>query len=198
MSIDCANCGRQYDVTLFQFGRTISCACGARVGEAHRIELPASAELRFFADVMLHRLVRFLRALGFDTAWEDRIADAELVRRALCEHRWILTLDKRISEEWRVGNVLLLESEKLEEQLRQVAEFFQLEASGELFRRCLMCNAELRRAAQTEIKTHAPENIRAAQTDFRFCPQCEKIYWNGSHTDRMRNQIEKIFRRETS
>jgi len=28
MSIRCDNCGREYDVTLFQFGRTVRCDCG--------------------------------------------------------------------------------------------------------------------------------------------------------------------------
>jgi len=29
MAIVCPDCGRQYDVTLFQFGQTVECDCGA-------------------------------------------------------------------------------------------------------------------------------------------------------------------------
>ncbi|MBN1940015.1 MAG: Smr/MutS family protein [Candidatus Aminicenantes bacterium] len=29
MAIQCPDCGRQYDVTLFQFGQTVECDCGA-------------------------------------------------------------------------------------------------------------------------------------------------------------------------
>jgi len=35
MSIPCPHCGRQYDITLFQFGRTIRCECGATIDESH-------------------------------------------------------------------------------------------------------------------------------------------------------------------
>jgi translation elongation factor EF-1alpha len=31
MAIECPRCGWQYDVTLFAFGRTVRCACGAVV-----------------------------------------------------------------------------------------------------------------------------------------------------------------------
>ena len=36
MAVQCPDCGRQYDVTLFQFGQIIECDCGAIVslGEA--------------------------------------------------------------------------------------------------------------------------------------------------------------------
>lgn len=34
MTIACPGCGRGYDVTLLQFGRTLECTCGARVGQA--------------------------------------------------------------------------------------------------------------------------------------------------------------------
>jgi hypothetical protein len=198
MAISCSNCGRQYDVTLFQFGKTINCACGERVGLENRIVLPVNVELRFFADVMLHRLVRWLRALGIDAVWEDAIADSELVRRSLAEHRWILTLDKRLPQEWRVGNVLLLESEKPLEQLREVAQRFNLKTTDRIFKRCLVCNAELRAARDEEIAAlEVPENVRAAQVDLKFCPTCRKIYWNGSHTERMKKALEKVVNRET-
>lgn len=197
MAISCSNCGRQYDVTVFQWGKTINCACGERVGLENRIVLPANVEVKFFADVMLQRLVRWLRALGIDAVWEDRIADSELVRRSLIEHRWILTLDKRLSEEWRVGNVLLLESEQPLKQLREIVERFNLKMTDRIFKRCLVCNTELRAAKDEEITALAvPENVRAVQVDFKFCPTCRKIYWTGSHTERMKKQLEKIFDRE--
>lgn len=192
MAIVCSNCGRQYDVTLFQFGKTINCACGVRVGLENRIVLPREVELRFFADVMVQRLVRWLRALGIDTIWEDRISDAELVRRSLREHRWILTLDKRINEEWRVGNVFLLKSEETFDQLKETAEHFNLKLTDRIFKRCLVCNTELRTASSEEIAvSELPENVRKNRSDFQFCPTCRKIYWQGSHTERMKKTLEK-------
>ena len=82
MAILCPTCGREYDVTLFQFGRTISCTCGAHVGLEKRIPFtPIGREPRFICDAMLGRLARWLRTLGYDTEYDDAIDDAVLVAR---------------------------------------------------------------------------------------------------------------------
>ena len=193
MAISCTKCGRQYDVTPFQFGRTINCACGERVGFEHRLNLSGEEEIRFFADVMLARLVKWLRAIGMDTAWEDAISDSDLVRRAIDENRFILTLDKKLTEEWRVDNVLLLQSENPFEQFREVVEHFEIKKPNEFFTRCLVCNTFLRNAGAKEILSAVPQDVRENQETFRFCPNCGKIYWEGSHTRRMREAINEFF-----
>lgn len=193
MAVSCINCGRQYDVTLFQFGRTITCACGRRVGLEHRLNLPKTGEARFFADVNVARLVRWLRAVGLDTLWEDAIPDGELVRRSLIEKRFVLTLDKRLPEEWLTDNVLLLQTEKPLGQLREVIAHFGIEKPARLFTRCLICNAALRNALSEEIAEPVPPQVLETQTDFQYCPACRKVFWEGSHTRRMRAALEELF-----
>jgi len=193
MAISCQKCGRQYDVTLFEFGRTINCACGMRVGFEHKLVLPKTGEIKFFADVNVARLVRWLRAIGIDTWWEDAISDADLVRRAIRENRFVLTLDKRLLKEWRTDNVLLLTSERPLEQFAQVVEHFKLKLPAQFFTRCLVCNSILRGAIDEEIAANVPPRVRENNELFYYCPNCEKIYWEGSHTERMRAVIEDVF-----
>lgn len=193
MAILCAKCGRQYDATLFQFGRTINCACGERVGFEHKINLPPVAEIKFFADVNAARLGRWLRAVGVDTVWEDAISDADLVRRAIEENRFVLTLDKRILQEFRADNIFLLKSENPLEQLREIVEHFGIGKPKELFTRCLVCNTLLRSANLEEISTSVPPRVREDSKKFHYCPNCNKVYWEGSHTRRMRAAIEDVF-----
>jgi DNA-directed RNA polymerase subunit RPC12/RpoP len=126
MAISCARCGRQYDATLFEFGRTIDCVCGRRVGFEHRMNLSRNDEIKFFVDVYVAKLVRWLRAAGFDTTWEDAIADADLVRRAIIERRAVLTLDKRLAGEWRADNILLLRGNRAAEQFAEIVARFKL------------------------------------------------------------------------
>lgn len=194
MAITCAKCGRQYDVTLFQFGRTITCACGERVGFEHKINLPVKGEaIKFFADVNVARLVRWLRAIGIDTVWEDAISDADLIRRAIEENRFVLTLDKRILHEFRADNILLLKSENAFEQFREVVEHFEIKKPKEFFTRCLLCNMILRKADAAEISdADVPSRVRENHEIFYFCAVCNRVYWEGSHTRRMREAIEKM------
>lgn len=193
MAISCPRCGRQYDVTLFQFGRTINCACGERVGLDHKLNLPPNKEIKFFADVMTARVVRWLRAIGIDTIWEDAISDKDLVKRAIEESRFILTLDKRLIEEWRIDNVLLLQSENALDQFREIISHFKIKKPAELFTRCLVCNELLRGATAEEILSSVQPDVRSKQEIFQYCPNCSKAYWKGSHTQRMQIAIEELF-----
>ncbi len=43
MAVPCPRCGREYDVTLFQFGRTVECDCGTRVTRDARVRGPGPA-----------------------------------------------------------------------------------------------------------------------------------------------------------
>jgi uncharacterized protein with PIN domain len=191
MSVPCSNCGRQYDVTLFQFGRTIHCTCGARVGLEQRLTIDSDAP-RFIADAMLGRLARWLRILGIDTEYEADIADAELVRRALEEHRVILTCDRPLREEWRIEDILVLDSWAVMEQLREVVRHFGLQEHIRLFSRCSCCNAPLHEASARDAAERAPEYVLRNASAFQRCPSCGRVYWEGSHTERIRRALADL------
>ncbi len=213
MSIQCPKCGREYDVTLFQFGRTIHCTCGARVGLEKRIvgeplaaERPRTeplmeeplpegalpAEPRFMVDAMLGALARWLRVLGYDTAYDPSIADQELVRRGLAEGRHILTRDRGIPQEWRVSSCTLLDSDNPEAQLKQVAEAFSLSADSGLFSRCTICNSRLATVSPDQVRDKVPPRVLELHEAFSWCPECGRVYWEGSHTRRMRKRLEEM------
>lgn len=188
MAIPCPECGRQYDVTLFDLGRTIRCACGSLVGHGIR-ERPLPAEPRFACDAMLGRVARWLRALGYDTAYEPDVEDRDLVRRAVAERRIVVTRDRRLPEEWRIGGVIVLESEAPAEALREIDRRVSLEWPRELFTRCLGCNVPLQPVSAAEVEAQAPPRVRAEHDDFRRCPACERVYWPGGHVRRLARRL---------
>ena len=209
MAIVCPGCRREYDVTLFQLGRTIHCTCGRRVGLEHRLTVsPAGTSTRFIADAMLGRLARWLRTLGYDTAYDDAISDEELIRRSIEEGRHIITRDRRLFEEWRVEG-LLVDAGELSAQLRQVVRAFQLPRPTRLFTRCRSCNTELESVELERVRSEIPERVArrledggatgatrgegAASSRVARCPECRKVYWEGTHTDRMRAVVAEIF-----
>lgn len=195
MSVPCPRCGRDYDVALFQFGRTIDCTCGSRVSLEPRVRrLPSGGEIRFIADAMLGRLARWLRTLGCDTAFDAEISDAELARRGIEEERAILTRDRRFREQWRVPSVLVLESQAPLEQLVEVVRAFALDAESRLFSRCSRCNAVLDAAPPGEVADRIPERVLLERSRFARCPSCKRVYWEGSHTARMRRVLREALR----
>jgi len=189
----CPGCGRQYAADRFASGRTIHCACGRRVGAA-RVPEPDLREgrPRFFADAMLGRLARWLRALGFDTAYREHIEDADLVQAAMAEGRIVLTRDRRMPEEWRYAGIHLVRSESPREQLAEIAADFDLAARARPFARCIRCNEPLEVAHRDSVHGAVPERIHRHKRRFRRCPACDRVYWSGSHTHRMRRTFESI------
>jgi uncharacterized protein with PIN domain len=193
MAIPCPRCGRAYDVTLFEFGRTLWCTCGSRVALAPR-ERRLGPERRFFADAMLGRLARWLRLLGFDCAWEPDIADARLVRRAVDEGRIVLTRDRGLPEAWRISGIHRVDSEKVRDQLAEVVRALDLAAEIRLLSRCSQCNAPLRPAAPEEVEACVPPRVLERHDAFEACPDCGRVYWEGSHTDQIRRLVDALLR----
>jgi uncharacterized protein with PIN domain len=193
MAIQCPDCGREYDVTLFQFGRTLHCTCGARVGLEHRlVPVVTSSESRFMVDAMLGGLARWLRILGYDTAFDPHISDEELVRRSLTEGRHILTRDRKLPEEWRVEGCTMLKGEDSEGQLREVFERFGLEVGERLFSRCTLCNTLLDPLPREEAFERVPGRVFEEHETFSHCRECDQVFWEGSHTERMRVRLREM------
>src|SRR5213593_2834768 len=76
--------------------------------------------MKFIADVMVGKLARWLRVLGFDTAYSNQYDDDEIIRRANADHRVILTRDTRLVARKHNGRCLLIDSGDYREQLRQI------------------------------------------------------------------------------
>ena len=95
----------------------------------------------FAADVMLGSLARWLRVLGLDVHYDSTIDDPELVELAVAEGRTILTRDRRLVERRLARDHILIASDQIDEQLRQVAAEAALPPDGaQLFGRCIDCN----------------------------------------------------------
>jgi len=197
MSIPCARCGREYDHTLFEFGRTLWCTCGSRVGLEPRVRrLAADAELRFSADAMLGKLAHWLRLLGFDCAYETDIADAELVRHAVEQDRVVLTRDRALPDEWRVSDICIVRAERTFEQLGEVLRRFDLSGAVRLFTRCSECNRRLTAAPAADLSGRAPARILATQDPLQACTGCGRVYWSGSHTRHIQRVVEQLLATE--
>jgi uncharacterized protein with PIN domain len=142
----------------------------------------------FLCDEMLGRLARYLRAAGYDTELASGGApDRDLVRQAAEEKRYFLTCDRLILEH-RAGNglVCLLPHGNLDQLARQVGERFAIDWLARAFTRCLVDNAELL-PTHTHRHPHLPKDL--AGRDVMHCPLCQRVYWSGSHSRRMRLRL---------
>jgi uncharacterized protein with PIN domain len=145
--------------------------------------------MRFFCDDHLRRLARWLRAAGFDVAWERAIDDDELVRRCGAEGRVLLTLDRALAARPGV-DVCLLPSHDPLAQLGFLRERFGLDLQDEAFTRCPVCNTVLVEAAPDDVEV--PDRVRESCDRFWRCPGCNRTYWHGDHVRHMRERFRRV------
>ena len=151
------------------------------------------AAITFLADCMLGRLAKWLRILGYDTAYYSDINDEELVFRALQEGRVILTRDTHLIKRKLARRCLLIESDQVLEQLKQVIDEFKLKPpSRAMLRRCLLCNTPLKTLSKGKVKGKVPPYVYKTQRSFAYCSRCDRIYWRGTHISRVFDRLSKL------
>jgi hypothetical protein len=159
----------------------------------------ASADDRptFAVDAMLGRLAKALRILGYDAHYDSRIDDSDLKLLALREGRIVLTRDREIAETTLPLHVLLIESDRPEEQLRQVVRELSLETEGALFTRCLVCNVPVEDVPRSEVEGRVPRYVLSTQERFARCPRCGRIYWAATHVEAARRWLDRALGRSS-
>jgi len=141
---------------------------------------------------MLGRLARWLRALGWDTSYDESLADPVLVQQANAEHRILLTRDRHLLRELRPDRSLEIRQDDPLQQLHAVVTRLALAPPRELFTRCLLCNAPLQELDPAQARPLLPPGVQGVPGPVRRCPQCARLYWEGSHVRRMRVALQRV------
>jgi uncharacterized protein with PIN domain len=139
---------------------------------------------------MLGRLAKWLRLLGYDTAYDNHATDHELARRARAEGRLLLTCDRELAAR-RGLKTLLIRSQQLEDQVRQVQEALGPPPEPSLSR-CSLCNTVLQEITAREVADRVPRYVLEANSEFHYCPRCGRIYWPGSHVEAIEEQLDQF------
>ncbi len=137
---------------------------------------------------MLGRLAKWLRLLGYDTAYENDATDDEMARRARAERRVLLTRDRELASR-RGLQTLLIRSLQLEQQVAEVEEALGPPPDPSLSR-CSVCNVVLEDISPDEAADRVPPYILERHAEFRYCSGCGRVYWSGSHVRAMDDQLK--------
>ena len=145
----------------------------------------------FIADVHLGKLARLLRLLGFDTLYRNDFTKPELVKISSDEGRMLLSRDAGLAKHSAI-RYFIVSSEDAMQQLKEVALQFDLKEHLLPFSRCIACNGVLQTVSKESVTPLLEENTRKYYTEFWQCSQCKRIYWKGSHYQRMLKTVEYV------
>ncbi len=133
----------------------------------------------FDVDGMLGNLAKWLRILGFD---------AEHPCRFPSPGRIFVTARRRTPR----SGAIIVDSLDCLDQLKQVLKQAGVIPDPALFlSRCLVCNVPVEKAPPASVKEDVPPAPFATAREFNRCRVCGRVYWSGSHGDRMKKRLRE-------
>ena len=150
--------------------------------------------MKFSCDQMLGTLAKWLRIYGFDTFYvNNEMNDVKLLEISKIENRILLTRDKKLIQMARRENLTTIEikTTDINEQLSMVLRDIKTDKS-KVLSRCILCNTRIVELKKEEVKGKVPERVFNNNEKFWFCKKCNKIYWKGTHYEKMFEKINKL------
>jgi uncharacterized protein with PIN domain/sulfur carrier protein ThiS len=148
--------------------------------------------MRFVIDIHLGKLATSLRLLGFDTLYRNDYEDQELAEISSSQARILLTRDKGLLMRNLVIYGYYVRSTQPQTQIVEVLRRFDLFTKVSPFQRCLRCNGLLESVPKESIIHELPETVKLQTHEFHRCQNCARIYWKGSHYERLHKFIDVV------
>jgi uncharacterized protein with PIN domain len=149
----------------------------------------------FIAESTLGKLCKWLRMAGFDAVFDHRSPDpARLAAMAAREDRTVLTRTARVYQAVGTDCAVFIHADQPLDQIRQVITATGIRRSHLTpFSRCIHCNRLVEPCPVEAIRHRIPEYITQVHASFHRCPECDRVFWPGSHNRRCTQLIDGWF-----
>ncbi|MGE0825174.1 MAG: Mut7-C RNAse domain-containing protein [Candidatus Binatia bacterium] len=147
---------------------------------------------RFLVDRMLGRLAKWLRILGYDSAYLPQLSPQGLMREGRQQGRIILTRDTRFLRQKNSPPFVFIRDDRFRDQLRQVMTDCQLAPLSHLLTRCSDCNCPLEEIPKEQVQDRVPAYVWQTQDAFYHCARCRRIYWGATHKERILDELRHL------
>jgi uncharacterized protein with PIN domain len=147
---------------------------------------------RFLLDNHLGRLAAYLRMLGFDCLYRNDFQDEEMAALLAVEARILLSRDRRLLMRKAVRFGYCPRSFEPQRQLVEVVRRFDLTGRIQPFHRCMRCNTPLVPVEKKAVFDRLEPLTKRYFEEFQLCPQCNQVYWKGSHYQKMMGLIDRL------
>jgi hypothetical protein len=149
-------------------------------------------ESTFVLDVHLGKLAAYLRMLGFDTVYRSCATDAELARISRDDKRILLTRDRGLLKHSAVTHGYWLRETDSRRQAAEIVARFDLARAIRPLTRCMACNGALEPIEKQAVRESVPARVWIQFDEFKTCPACGRVYWQGSHYAHMLGTIAEL------
>ncbi len=154
----------------------------------------ALPRIAFVVDVNVGKLALHLRTLGFDAVYENDTRDGRLAGIAYAQKRILLTRDISLLKRKIVMHGYLLRAQDPTRQLIEVVRLYDLSSHIKPLSRCIPCNGLLVPVSKETILERLEPLTRKYYDSFHICEKCKKIYWPGSHQEKIVAFVQEVLK----
>jgi uncharacterized protein with PIN domain len=152
--------------------------------------------MKFVCDQMFGTLAKWLRLCGFDTYYEkENINDDDILEVASREHRVILSRDRELilrAEKRRIPAYPIQSHEVIDQLVEVLSKTNQSIDETFVFSRCSVCNHLLQPVGKKDVIDLLPPKVAETKETYWQCPSCERVYWQGTHYEKIKKTILNI------
>ena len=151
---------------------------------------------RFLTHSHLSRVALWLTLFGYPTKVFPRLTKKEISLCAGGKCKVLTTsrgLEKTL-QNLKVEYLILPNWEDWKTQLCMVLRHFKLEPQLRL-NYCPLCLGKLKPINPQEVKDKIPEGALRCGKNFKICPSCGKVYWEGGHKRLMEKTLKELSQR---
>lgn len=149
----------------------------------------------FVADVMLKKLARWLRLLGVEVLYPPSVDDDEIIEFTKKNNKILLTMDSELCKRARKQGVrvFLMPRRETDQQLALLVRRFKIDLSkAPSTVLCPLCNGTLKQVGRKEVRNRIPQELLEKHDVFWMCGKCKKVYWEGTHWEKINRKLEII------
>jgi len=162
------------------------------ISEIQHLRPKSLRNVKFIVDIQLGNLSKYMRMLGFDAAYKSDYNENKIINTSLKEKRTILTKNRELLKRNEVTHGYWVRNMEIKRQIDEIINRFDLKNEIKEFTRCMECNTLLEKVGKEKVINRLPEKVIQYQQEFYYCRNCNKIYWKGSHYERMMETIKNI------
>jgi uncharacterized protein with PIN domain len=149
--------------------------------------------MKFICDAMLGKLAKNLRILGLDAEYIKNTSSLQHYQGHTDPPYFLTRTSGKMHYTMHYKRIIFIKSDSVKDQLREIKEIIlPYIDQRKVMNRCIECNAELVEVEKINVEQKVPEFVYHQYGQFRECPKCEKVYWEGSHTAGMVQLVREM------
>ncbi len=152
---------------------------------------PITSGPDFHCDAGLGGLAKLLRAAGYDAAFwpgidDDRLLDKSLASAAILLTNDTLLVGRGVIRDGVVPALLVPITMRKSEQFAHVVGRLELPLAAP---RCMSCGGRLQPVDKQTVRDRIPPRTWPWRDDYYVCERCQKLFWEGTHWQKIRQHL---------